>query len=114
MSRTAQHVFQSHLDLRKQGQTDEDIRQNYAKDVVILANDGTYYGHSGVEESATLLQSRLPDAQFSYHTQLVHENAAFLVWSAASPNKKVCHGADSFLIEDGLIKVQTIYYKVEK
>lgn len=37
---------------------------------------------------------------------------AFLEWSAMSPHAKVTDGADSYLIRNGRIIVQTIHYTV--
>ena len=36
-----------------------------------------------------------------------------LEWSAAGHDTRIVDGVDSYLIEDGLIKAQTIHYRVQ-
>ncbi len=44
--RTPQQVLDSHLDYSKRGTADEDLRLNYAPDIVMLTGIGTYRGYS--------------------------------------------------------------------
>jgi hypothetical protein len=67
----------------------------------------------GVRRLAQILQEQLPEAGFEYRTRLVEGEVAFLEWSARSDRAKVEDGADSFLIRDGRIVVQTIHYTLE-
>jgi hypothetical protein len=109
---STRETFESHLQLRQAGDFESDLRLNYAEDVVVLAGSGMYHGHDGVRETRKLLVSRLPDSQYHYLTQRSSGDVAFLEWSADSPIAKVRDGADSFLVRDGLIRVQTIHYTV--
>ncbi len=46
--RTAQEVFDDHLRLSKDRHIEEDIRRNYAPDVVVLMASGVHKGHDAL------------------------------------------------------------------
>jgi hypothetical protein len=110
--RTAKEVLDDHLHLSKEGSVEEDVKRNYAEDVLILSSYGIYRGHKGLEELAEILQLELPDAIFEYNNILVEGEVGFLEWSGFSRNAQVKDGADSYVIRDGLIVAQTIHYTV--
>lgn len=114
--RSAQEVLKSHLDLRKQGKTEEDIEQNYDKKCIILSSYGVFRRHSGVKKSARLLSKHIPDAEFTFQNILCDEETALLEWTARSKTTtaSIKDGADSFVIRNGLIVAQTIHYSVKK
>lgn len=111
--RTAQEVFDDHLRLSETSSWREDIERNVSPDIVVLTGFGTYRGRAGVEGLAALLDRQLPGARFTYTTRLVEGEVAYLEWTAEADGARVRHGADSFVIRDGWIVVQTIYYVVE-
>jgi len=49
--RTTEEVFLDHLEHRKAGRLDLDIERNYAPDVMIVSNFGTFFGHTGVSDN---------------------------------------------------------------
>jgi hypothetical protein len=106
-------VFYDHLEKRKKGLIEEDIAQNYARDVVQLTCTGILRGHDGVREGGRILNDCLPEAEFEYYNTLVDGEMAFLEWRAVSEHHEVREGADSFLIRNGEIIAQTIHYKVQ-
>ncbi len=110
--RSASEVFEDHLILAQEGRLEEDLRRNCAEDIVLLTNYGTFRGHDGVREAAGLLNRQLPGGNFGYEVKLCHDNMCFLHWTGDSKDSNVADGADSFLIEDGKIKIQTIFYTV--
>ncbi len=110
--RSTKEVFESHLLLRKEGKVEEDIQTNYSDDIVIISSVSKFYGHDGVRKSANVLENDIGDSEFIYVKQEVEQSIAYLVWNAES-NNKITSGTDSFLIKDGKIKIQTIYYEVE-
>ena len=44
---------------------------------------------------------------------VTRSSTAFLEWTASGPTARVRDGADSFVIRDGQIVVETIHYTVE-
>jgi hypothetical protein len=112
-ARSARSVFEDHLRLAGDHRWDEDIDRNFAADCVVLARSGPLHGHDGLRELVKSLEEDLPGAPYTYTTQLVEGRLAFLEWTAETENARVRDGADSFLVEDGLIVAQTIHYTVE-
>ena len=110
--RSASVVFNDHLRLAETGDVEGDIRRNIAKDVVLLTGIGILRGHDGVRRSRTVLSQDLPGGDYEYLTRLVHGECAFLEWRARAESVEIDDGADSFVIRDGLIRVQTIHYTV--
>jgi hypothetical protein len=92
---------------------DGDIARDYAEDVVLLTGLGTFRGHDGVRRSRSILAADLPDATFRYVTTLIDGDVAFLEWRATAEAVEVNDGADSFVVEDGRIRSQTIHYTVQ-
>lgn len=108
--RTTEEVFEDHLRLAAEKRLDEDIARNCAEDIVLLTNDGVFRGHEGVREAAALLERELPEGTYEYVQKEVHGEMAFLVWTGDSATRVVRHGADSFLIREGKIRVMTVYF----
>lgn len=111
--RSAQEVFDDHLREGKAGSVEDDLPRNYAEHVTLLTGHGIYRGYEGVRYLAQLLREELPNATFEYQTTLVDGEMAFLEWTAHSDIAQVADGADSFLIRNGRIVVQTIHYTVK-
>ncbi|SHG79943.1 hypothetical protein SAMN05444372_1108 [Flavobacterium micromati] len=112
--RSAYEVFEDHLKLAQEGKLGEDLKNNYATDIVLLTNYGTFYGHEGTKEAATLLDEQLSNGSYDYKIKLCYEKICFLHWTGNSEDSYILDGADSFLIEKGKIKVQTIFYTFHK
>jgi hypothetical protein len=112
-ARDTRTVVESHLALARDGDVEGDLSANYAPDVVLLTGEGAFHGHDGVRRLADVLLRELPDADFVYRSVVVAERFALLEWSAHSPaGMRVDDGADGFVVEDGLIRAQTIHYTV--
>jgi hypothetical protein len=79
-----------------------------------LTNYGTFYGHKGTKQAAELLDKQLPNGKYDYKIKLCHEKICFLHWAGDSEETFIADGADSYLIEKGKIKVQTIFYTFQK
>lgn len=109
--RTTEEVFLDHLELRKLGRLEQDIKRNYDEHVLIVSNVGTFYGHDGVRHSAHLLGLLLPTINYKFDTLLIRGQIAFEEWEAEASRVEVHHGIDAFVISNGKIKVQTIWYE---
>jgi hypothetical protein len=107
-------VFEDHLAKRLAGDTESDIEENYAENVVLLTGTGAFEGHDGVRKSAKELERYVGNIPYTYNHTLVKGDYAFLEWTAAGENKAVTDGADGFVIKDGKIVLQTIHYSVRK
>jgi hypothetical protein len=106
--------MENHLKLRAAGELDRDLEENYDPEVVVLTARKVYRGHDGVRESGHLLWKAVSDEHaYQYDSVLVEDRIALLEWQAKTDDLHVNCGVDSYLIEDGVIKGQTIHYKVE-
>ena len=110
--RTTQQVVDDHLQLAMDGELEQDLARNYAEDVVLLSNWGVEHGHDGARRLAHLLQSQLPDSTFAYRLRLVEGEVAMLQWTAQSRAAAVRDGVDSYVVRDGRISAQTIWYSL--
>jgi len=110
--RDPEEVFEDHLKLANIGAFEEDLARNYTEDIVLLTNYGDFHGHEGVREAAKLLQNQLPEGKYNYVLKRCHENICFLHWTGNSKKSFIEDGADSFHVDNGKIKIQTIYYSV--
>lgn len=109
-TRSPAAVFEAHLRLRAAGDLETDLRENYANDVVLLCSYGVFQGVDAVRQSADRLGLQLPGAHFDYVTRVTHGEYAFLEWKATSDRFRINNGADSFVIRNGRIHMQTIHY----
>ncbi len=111
--RSAKEVFDDHLERRKQGDLEGDLRRNYAEDVVVLTARGIMRGHDGVRQSAALLYQAIRNAdRYEYETARCDDRMALLEWNATGRSSSIRDGVDSYLIEGGKIVAQTIHYTV--
>lgn len=108
--RTTEQVLDDHLERRVIGDLETDLRRNYADDIVLLTCNSEYVGHDGIRTSAARLREQLPDVRYEFIAKKVHGPYALLVWRADSHRFRAIEGSDTFVIQDGKIKLQTVHY----
>ena len=113
MPRSTTEVIYDHLAKRYAGDTDADIEHNFAEDIVLLSSFGEFHGKDGVRRSAEKLFEELGPSEFIYDHTMVNGEFGFLEWSAHSDSRIICDGADSFVVRDGLIIMQTVHYSLQ-
>ena len=114
MSRTPTEIIQDHLTKRLVGDIEDDIKTNYSPDILILSSFGVFRGHDGVRQSADKLSDALGDATFHYNHTIIEADYAFLEWTGKSKTTEVCDGADSFVVHNDKIIMQTIHYTAKE
>jgi SnoaL-like domain len=112
MGRSTRDVFDDHLRRAAERDVEGDIEHNFAPDVVLLTGVGILRGHDGVRRSREILHADIASGRYEYVTRLVDGDAAFLEWRAESDEVEINDGADSFVITDGRIRIQTIHYTI--
>lgn len=112
--RTAEEVVENHLRLRKNGKTKEDIEQNYSRKCILLTSKGVFRRHTGVKKAASILNTELPNAVYTINNIICLEGICFVEWTAQAPDGNIPDGAESFVIENGMIVYQTLHYTVQK
>jgi hypothetical protein len=114
MARTTSEVLDDHLKQRSAGNLNEDLARNYAPEVILLCERGVHRGHEALRESAEKLWLQVRDAKFEYPARHVAGEFALLKWRAEADDARAEHGADSFVIHDGKIVMQSIYYELQE
>ena len=114
MSRSTSDVLEDHLRLRVEGDLETDLQRNYSESVVLLTVNSNAEGHDAMRMSAHRLAEQLPNGRFEFLAKQVNGPYALLVWRATSDHLAAIDGADSFLISDGKIQMQTIHYQLSR
>jgi SnoaL-like domain len=113
VARTPQEVFQHHAEAL--GAEDIDaIVSDYADDAIFITPEGVLRGKDGVRGAFDKLTSQLPGARWELPTQLYEDDILLLEWKATSSESKVEDGIDTFVFRDGLIRVQTVRYTLQR
>jgi ketosteroid isomerase-like protein len=112
MGRAAGDVFRDHLSAVNSGDI-QTILMDYAEDAQILTAQGALKGREGVEAFYTQAFSLLPGAQIVVKQTVAGENSLLVWWSASSSAGRIDDGIDTFVIEDGLIVLQTPTFTVQ-
>lgn len=113
MARTPQEVFQHHAEAL--GAEDIDaIVSDYADDAIFITPEGVLRGKDGVRGAFEKLTSEVPGASWELPTQLYEDDILLLEWKATSSESKVEDGIDTFVFRDGLIRVQTVRYTLQR
>jgi ketosteroid isomerase-like protein len=108
-ARTSEEVFAHHAQALGAADLDE-IVADYADDAAFITPAGVKRGKDGVREGFARLLDDLPEAQWSLPTQIYEADVLFLEWTADARTNRVEDGIDTFVFEDGLIRVQTVRY----
>lgn len=108
--RSTREVLEDHVRLRRAGDLETDLARNYADGVVLLCQFGVFRGCDRLREAAERVGLLLPNARFADLASHVEGEMALLEWAAEADGIRVLDGADSYLIRDGRIRVQTIYH----
>lgn len=110
--RSTREVFEDHLRCREEERVEEDLRENYSPEVILMVESNILQGHDAIRHSAERLKLQLPNAKYEFKAKLVRDEYAFLIWRAWSDLYNIDDGADSFVIRDGKIIMQTIFYRL--
>ena len=113
MTRTPQEVFQHDAQALGAGDPDE-IVADYADDAVFITPAGVRRGKDGVRAAFTQLLADVPNAAWDLKTLIYEYDVLFLEWAADAGATFVEDGIDTFVFRDGLIRVQTVRYTLQR
>lgn len=101
-------MIEDHIRLRITGHLDEDLQRNCAPDVALLTETGSQpCGHDAVRGASSHLYRHGPGSGYEMVSLRVHGDFALLLWKANGPDYAVDCAADSFVVADGKIRMQT-------
>jgi hypothetical protein len=110
--RTPQEVFKHHADVLAHGDI-WGIVSDYADDAVFVSSDGVLRGKDGVRQAFVRLLGDVPGANWHFETVFA-DDVLLLRWSADSARARVADGVDTFVFRDGLIRLQTVNYTLQR
>jgi ketosteroid isomerase-like protein len=113
MTRTPEEVFAHHAQALGAGDLDE-IVADYADDAFFISPAGVLRGKDGVRAAFTQLLADVPDADWDLKTLIYEDDVLFLEWAADAAATRVEDGIDTFVFRDGLIRVQTVRYTLQR
>ena len=113
MTRTPEEVFAHHAQALGAGDLDG-IVADYADDAVFITPAGVKRGKDGIREAFTQLLADVPNAAWELKTQIYEGDVLFLEWAAVSSATKAEDGIDTFIFRDGLIRLQTVRYTLQR
>ena len=113
MTRTPQEVFQHHAQALGAGDLDE-IVADYADDAVFITPGGVQRGKDGIRAAFTQMLADVPSAAWDLKTQIYEDDVLFLEWAADAAATFVEDGIDTFVFRNGLIRVQTVRYTLQR
>jgi ketosteroid isomerase-like protein len=110
-TRTAEEVF-AHHGQALGAEALEGIVADYAEDAILVVQKRVYRGKDGALQVFTQLLSDVPQAQWELETVFA-DDVLYLEWKATGGGPKVEDGIDTFIFQDGTIRVQTVVYTVQ-
>jgi ketosteroid isomerase-like protein len=109
MARSPQDVFAHHG--QALGAEDVDaIVSDYAEDAVVLTSKGVTRGSAEIRQWFAGLLADVPQAAWDLKTTLFEGDVLYLEWAATGDGYRVDDGVDTFIFDDGLIRLQTVHY----
>ena len=110
-TRTPEEVFAHHG--QALGAEDlEGILADYSDDAILIVQRTVHRGKDGARQVFTQLLSDVPQASWDLVT-VFEGDVLYLEWKATGGGRKVDNGIDTFVFQDGMIRVQTVVYTVE-
>jgi ketosteroid isomerase-like protein len=113
MTRTPEEVFQHHAEALGADDLDQ-IVADYADDAVLITPAGVQRGKDGIRAAFTQLLADVPDAAWDLKTQIYEGDVLFLEWAAHAAAAFIEDGIDTFVFRDGLIRVQTVRFTLQR
>lgn len=109
-TRTPEEVFAHHGQALGAEDLDE-IVSDYTDDAILVVQRQVYRGKEGARQVFTQLLSDVPQAQWELDTTFA-DDVLYLEWKATGGGRTVQDGIDTFIFQDGMIRVQTVVYTV--
>jgi len=110
-ARTPEEVF-AHHGQALGAENLEDIVADYTDDAILVVQRQVFRGKDGARQVFTQLLSDVPQAAWELDTTFA-DDVLYLEWKATGGGRKVEDGVDTFIFEDGMIRVQTVVYTVQ-
>ena len=109
--RSARQVFDDHWDAILSGDMDR-ILADYAPDAVFVTPGGVARGHAEVQAVFEGIGDNVGEMAFNQDSVTAGDSMVLLEWSGEGADGRTARGVDSFYVEGGFIRYQTLSYSV--
>jgi ketosteroid isomerase-like protein len=113
MTRTPQEVMAHHSQALGAADLNE-LVADFTDDAVVITPAGAKRGRDGVREAFAQLIGDLPNAAFTAKSQVFGNDVILVAWTADAAGSRADDGVDTFVLRDGMIRVQTVYYTLQR
>lgn len=109
---TPEEVFAHHGSTLGAGDL-EGILDDYRDDAILIVQSQVYRGKEGARQVFTQLLADVPEAEWDL-SPVFADDVLYLEWSAvaAGVGRRIDDAIDTFIFQDGQIRVQTVRYTV--
>ena len=112
-TRSPQEVFDHHA--QALGAKDlEEIVADHSHDTIFITPAGVQHGKDGIRQAFTELLGEVPQATWDLKTTIYEDDILFLEWGAEGGGNRIRDTVDTFVSRDGLIRVQTVRYTLQR
>jgi ketosteroid isomerase-like protein len=108
---TPHELLQNHWNSVQRGDMDAIVR-DYAEDAVLIRPDQTFSGHEGCQNFFHDLFEELEGFAAQQQSVTIDETTVLLEWRASHADGREAIGVDTFIIENGKIRIQTIAFEL--
>lgn len=92
----------------------DQIAADYADDAVFITPARVVRGKDGIRATFAQLLAEIPEAAWDLKTQIYEDDVLFLEWAVHAAPAFVEDGIDTFVFRDGLIRVQTGRFTLQR
>jgi len=101
-----------HLEAFLSGDVD-DILSDYTEESTVIVPDAVI---KGLDNIRTLFEQLVdlipPGSELELVQKFIDENICYIIWTATSEKVKIPFASDTFIIENGKIKTQTVAFVI--
>jgi hypothetical protein len=112
-TRSPQEVFNHHVQALGAEDLDE-IVADFSDDAMLISPAGVLRGKDSIRQAFAGVLSEIPQATWDLKTTIFEDDILFLEWGAEGGGNRIEDGIDTFVFRDGLIRVQTVRYTLER
>jgi hypothetical protein len=112
-TRSPQEVFDHHVQALGAEDLDE-IVADFSDDAILITPAGVLRGKDSIRQAFTNVLGEVPQATWDLKTTIFEDDILFLEWGAEGGGNRIEDGIDTFVFRDGLIRVQTVRYTLER
>ncbi len=109
MARSTEEVWLHHIDALANGDF-ASLMDDYADDAVLMTLNDTCSGKGEIQQWFVSTITANPNLKLTHAAHSVYGDNVLATWTGESDVGTIPHGADTFVIRDDRIRLQTIWF----